>query len=553
MLSRLYISNYAIISEVEISFTKGLNIITGETGAGKSILIGALGLILGERADSSVLLDKTRKCLVEGVFPQQQKESIQQFFIDNDIDNEGEIILRREIAVNGKSRAFINDTPVNLSQLQLLASQLVDLHQQFDTLELGQDTFQMEILDALATQFPLRSDFAKAFQSYVVARSNLRSLESAREESLKEYDYYQYLHNELEEAAFKPGELEQLESELNLLAHAEQVNNTLQKVGAVLDTDELPVTQQLKSLIQSVEAVARYHPTIQSISDRLRSVQIELKDISSEADHMAAGISMDAARLSVINERLSTGYKLLKKHNVTDTDGLLKVQEQIAERISRVLNLDNDINKAKQETAKLEKQALDLALKLSKGRKAVVSGFEANVKALLKRVGMPNAFLKVSLQTNELNAAGIDQVEFLFDANKSGRYEPLRKVASGGEFSRLLLCIKTLVAGSLAMPLMIFDEIDTGISGEAAKQVGILMKEMGGSHQVISITHQPQIAARADAHYFVYKKEQNGAIRTQLRRLNDDERVESIAKMMSGEKPSTAAMESAKELMNAGE
>lgn len=552
MLSRLYIANYAIISEVEISFTKGLNIITGETGAGKSILIGALGLILGERADSSVLLDKTKKCLVEGIFPHDNRESIQKFLSENDIDNEGEIILRREIAVNGKSRAFINDTPVNLSQLQQLASQLVDLHQQFDTLELGQDKFQMEILDALAKQFPLKHEFSKVFQSFVIARGVLRNLESAREESLKEYDYYQYLHNELEEAAFKPGELEKLESELNLLAHAEQVNNALQKVGAVLDTDEQPLTQQLKWLVQSVEAVAKYHPSIQSIADRLRSAQIELKDISSEAEHMASGISMDAARLNEINERLSMGYKLLKKHNVSGTDGLLEVQDQIAEKISRVLNLDDDINKAKQDTERLEKQALDLAIKLSKGRKAVVNGFEADVKNLLKRVGMPNAALKVNLQNQELNEAGIDHVEFLFDANKSGRFEPLRKVASGGEFSRLLLCIKTLVAGSLAMPLMIFDEIDTGISGEAAKQVGILMKEMGGSHQVISITHQPQIAARADAHYFVYKKEQNGAIRTQLRRLNEEERVESIAKMMSGEKPSSAALESAKELMSAG-
>jgi DNA repair protein RecN (Recombination protein N) len=404
----------------------------------------------------------------------------------------------------------------------------------------------------LAKQFPLKHEFSKVFQSFVVARGILRNLESAREESLKEYDYYQYLHNELEEAAFKPGELEKLESELNLLAHAEQVNNALQKVGAVLDTDEQPLTQQLKSLVQSVEAVAKYHPSIQSIADRLRSAQIELRDISSEAEHMASGISMDAARLNEINERLSLGYKLLKKHNVSDTDGLLEVQHQIAEKISRVLNLDDDINKAKQDAERLEKQAQDLAITLSKGRKEVVSGFETDVKNLLKRVGMPNAALKVNLQNQELNEAGVDHVEFLFDANKSGRFEPLRKVASGGEFSRLLLCIKTLVAGSLAMPLMIFDEIDTGISGEAAKQVGILMKEMGGSHQVISITHQPQIAARADAHYFVYKKEQNGAIRTQLRRLNEEERVESIAKMMSGEKPSSAALESAKELMSAG-
>jgi DNA repair protein RecN (Recombination protein N) len=552
MLSRLYISNYAIISEVEISFTKGLNIITGETGAGKSILIGALGLILGERADSSVLLDKTKKCLVEGIFPHDNRESIQQFLSENDIDNEGEIILRREIAVNGKSRAFINDSPVNLSQLQQLASLLVDLHQQFDTLELGHNRFQLEILDALAGQVALRKEFNGAFANYLACRDALRRLEAAREESLKEYDYYHYLHSELEEAAFKTGELEQLESELNLLAHAEQVDNSLQKLSAVLDTDEQPVTQQLKALIQSLESVSKYHHSLQALADRLRSAQIELKDISSEAGHIASGISMDAARLNEVNERLSQGYKLLKKHNVKDTAALLQVQEQIGEKISRVLNLDEEIAKAKDGFDRSQKAAMDIASVLSAGRRSVISEFELNVKKLLNRVGMPNAVLKVMLDQCDMNDSGTDKVEFVFDANKSGRFEPLRKVASGGEFSRLLLCIKTLVAGSLAMPLMIFDEIDTGISGEAAKQVGILMKEMGHSHQVISITHQPQIAARADAHYFVFKKELNGAIRTHLRRLNDDERVESIARMMSGEKPSPAAMESAKELMSAG-
>ncbi|HLO79897.1 MAG TPA: DNA repair protein RecN [Chitinophagaceae bacterium] len=552
MLSRLLISNYAIISEVEISFTKGLNIITGETGAGKSILIGALGLILGERADSSVLLDKTKKCLVEGVFPHDNRESIQAFFSENDIDSEGEIILRREIAVNGKSRAFINDSPVNLSQLQQLASLLVDLHQQFDTQELGQDRFQLEILDALAGQVLLRREYSKAFGDFLVARDALRKLEKAREESLKEYDYFHYLHTELEDAAFKTGELEQLESELNLLAHAEQVNNSLLKLSAVLDTDDQPVTQQLKSLVQSLEAVSKFHADLQVLADRLRSAQIELKDISSEAEHLAASISMDAARLNEINERLSLGYKLMKKHNVKDTDGLLQVQQQIGEKISRVLNLDDEIAKAKNEHDRLLKHAGDLAEGLSKGRSSVVKDLESNVKKLLNRVGMPNAVLKVSLDKADMNNTGIDKVEFLFDANKSGRFEPLRKVGSGGEFSRLLLCIKTLVAGSLSMPLMIFDEIDTGISGEAAKQVGILMKEMGHSHQVVAITHQAQIAARADSHYFVYKKELNGAIRTQLKRLNDEERVEFIAKMMSGEKPTPAALESAKELISAG-
>lgn len=551
MLSRLYISNYAIISEVEISFTKGLNIITGETGAGKSILIGALGLILGERADSTVLLDKAKKCMVEGMFPHDNRDTIQQFFTENDLDHEGEIILRREISMNGKSRAFINDSPVNLAQLQQLSTLLVDLHQQFDTLQLGQDRFQLDILDAVAGQTNSRKKYAHCFAKFIDAREIWRKLERAREESLKEYDYYHFLHSELEDASFKEGELEQLEGELGLLSNAEQVSNALFKLNGVLDADEQPVTRQLKSLAQQMEGVARFHPALQSLADRLRSAQVELKDIAQEAEQISSGISMDAKRLNEVNERLSVGYKLLKKHNVKDTHALLGVQQQIGEKIRRVMNLDDEIVKAKLEYEQALNEATKLARLISEARKSVVKDFEEEVRVLLQRVGMPNAKLKIELDLCELNNMGADRVEFLFDANRSGKFEPLRKVASGGEFSRLLLCIKTLVAGSLSMPLMIFDEIDTGISGEAAKQVGILMKEMGHSHQIISITHQPQIAARADAHYFVYKKEINGAIRTQLRRLNDDERVESIAKMMSGEKPSQSALQNARELMTA--
>jgi DNA repair protein RecN (Recombination protein N) len=551
MLSRLYISNYAIISEVEISFTKGLNIITGETGAGKSILVGALGLILGERADSSVLLDKAKKCLVEGLFPHDNRDSIQQFFSDNDLDYEGEIILRREISVNGKSRAFINDSPVNLAQLQQLSALLVDLHQQFDTLQLGHDRFQLEILDAVAGQTEARKKYAGCYGGFLQSRDSWRRLEKAREESLKEYDYYHFLHTELEDAAFREGELEQLEGELGLLSNAEQVSNALFKLNGVLDADEQPITRQLKSLAQQMEGVARFHPALQSLADRLRSAQVELKDIAAEAEQISAGISMDAQRLNEVNDRLSVGYKLLKKHNVKDTNALLDVQKQIGEKIHRVMNLDEEITKAKLEHELALAMASDLARVISTARRSVVEDFETNVMGLLKRVGMPNARLKIELNACDLNNMGADRVEFLFDANKSGKFEPLRKVASGGEFSRLLLCIKTLVAGSMSMPLMIFDEIDSGISGEAAKQVGILMKEMGHSHQIISITHQPQIAARADAHYFVFKKEVGGAIRTQLRRLNDDERVESIAKMMSGEKPSASALQNARELMTA--
>jgi DNA repair protein RecN (Recombination protein N) len=342
-----------------------------------------------------------------------------------------------------------------------------------------------------------------------------------------------------------------LEAELGLLSNAEQMSQALYNLTGVLDANDQPVTRQLKSLAQQMEGVARFHPALQALADRLRSAQVELKDIADEAEHISEGISMDVKRLNEVNERLSIGYKLLKKHNVKDTQALLVVQKQIGEKIQRVMNVDEEIAKAKTEHDQALQTAREQAGRISGGRISVVKDLEAKVGFLLQRVGMPNAKIKIELESGELNNMGSDRVEFLFDANKTGRFEPLRKVASGGEFSRLLLCIKTLVAGSLAMPLMIFDEIDTGISGEAAKQVGILMKEMGHSHQIISITHQPQIAARADAHYFVYKKEVSGAIRTQLRRLNDEERVESIARMMSGEKPSASALQNARELMTA--
>jgi DNA repair protein RecN (Recombination protein N) len=551
MLARLFISNYAIISELEISFTRGLNIITGETGAGKSILMGALGLILGERADSSVLLDKSRKCMVEGVFAHDNRASIREFLDEHELENDGEIILRREIGVNGKSRAFVNDSPVNLSQLQQLASMLVDLHQQFDTLELGQNRFQLEILDVLAGQLPIRRNYSQLYQEWLHEKQRLAQLENAREESLREHDYYQFLHQELEDSAFSEGELERLEAEQNLLVHAEQVDLTLRRLISALDEDEQPITQQLKSLIQALEGVARYHAPIQALAERLRSTQIELKDIADEAGHLASGIHSDAARQQEVNERLSLGYRLLKKHSARNTAGLLAVHEQIRTKLDGLINLDQEILSARKAYEALLAKATQLASQLSAGRAAAVDGFEKKVRDLLHRVGMPNAVLKVQLEKGELSEAGSDRVEFLFDANKSGKAEPLRKVASGGEFSRLLLCIKTLVAGSVSMPVMIFDEIDTGISGEAARQVGILMKEMGSAHQVISITHQPQIAAKADAHYFVYKQEMGGAIRTQLRRLTEEERIESIAKMMSGEKPSETALRTARELVTA--
>lgn len=552
MLSRLYIRNYAIIREIDVRFEKGLNIITGETGAGKSILVGALGLILGERADSSVLLDTSQKCLVEGFFQYPDHPSLEAFFKEQDIERDSELILRREISSAGKSRAFINDTPVNLTQLQQLAALLVDLHQQFDTLELGQNSFQLDILDALASQLPMRKELAQTYLQYRSALQVWKELEAFKEKEQKEFDYFNFLFTELEEAALKPGEIEALEQELGMLEHAGQVTTVLQKVNHLLDSADQPVTQTIRSLVHQLETIAAYHPQISSLAERLRSAQIELKDIADETDRISSGVSMDESRQQEVNDRLSVVYKLCKKHQVKSTDELLHIQEGLFSRISKVANLENELHAAAKETVRLKKLAEDVATKISNGRRKVIPGFEKHVQKLLERVGMPNARMSIQAEKDELSLSGIDKVEFLFDANKSGKFESLRKVASGGEFSRLLLCIKTLVGDSLSMPVMIFDEIDSGISGEAAKQVGLLMKEMGKGHQVISITHQPQIAAQADAHFYVFKQESDGAIRTQLRRLEQDERIRSIAQMMSGENPSEAALNNARELITAG-
>ena len=550
MLSRLQISNYAIINELSTPFTKGLNIITGETGAGKSIVAGALALILGDRADSSVLLDKSRKCIVEGIFIDHNEEAVKQYFFENDIESDQEIILRREISANGKSRAFINDTPVNLSQMQKLASLLVDLHRQFDARELGEDHFQLQVLDALAGQVEIRKEYNRAFNAYSKSKQQEEFLQKQKADALKEYDYHLFLFNELEEASFKEDEIEELEAELNILSHAEQVNAALAKTEATLDGDEQSMSRDLKSLVQTLETVAKYSADIQVLVDRLRSAQIEIRDIAGEAAGISASVNMDEKRLNTVQDRLSLGYKLLKKHNVTETKQLLSIQQNLQIKISKVLDLDGDIEKIAKEVKKNDEVTTKIANTLTAGRRKVIPELEKKISALLTRVGMANARLRIQIETVSKSGSGADEVDFLFDANKSDKFESLGSVASGGELSRLLLCVKTLVAGSLQMPVLIFDEIDSGISGEAARQVGILMKEMGKKHQVISITHQPQIAAMADNHFFVYKKEIGGSLRTQMKQLNEDERVEAIARMMTGEKLSSAALQNARELIS---
>jgi DNA repair protein RecN (Recombination protein N) len=549
MLQNLHIQNYAIIDEIDIQFSSKLNIITGETGAGKSILMGALSLILGERADSAVLMNKEKKCFIEGFFSIDNKSEIKTFLKENDLDENNELVLRREISANGKSRAFINDTPATLQQMKQLASLLVDLHQQFDTLELGNSDFQRQVIDALANHSPNLQSYQTLYKQWLQSKAGLEELIRQKNEFTKEADYHQFLLDELNELSLKENELEDLDAELQLLNNSEGIKNTLSKVYFDLKESEQPLVQTLKQCINQLQHYSQLHHELPVIIERLQSSQIELSDIASEINSINNTVHFDEARINLINERLAAGYKLLKKHGVQQTSELLFIQADLEKKLQAVLNIDEAIIAKEKGTSGLLKQAEELAAQISSSRKKQTHPFEEKVNALLLQVGMPNARIKVDIATTALNEFGKDNIEFLFDANKSNRFEPIKKVASGGELSRLMLSIKSLVAQSIDLATMIFDEIDTGISGEAAKQVGLIMKALATNRQIICITHQPQIAGKADAHFFVYKNVINDTVKTNIRQLNNDERITSIAQMLSGEKPTAAALENAREMI----
>lgn len=549
MLTKLSIQNYAIIDKLEIDFPNQLTVITGETGAGKSIIIGALGLILGERADSTALVNKEKKCIIEGVFDAENKKEIRHFLAENDFDNNDELVIRREIGVNGKSRAFINDTPVTLAQLNALSSLLVDLHLQFDTMEVGESNFQRDVLDALAGNAPLLEEYQSLFLQGQKIKKETEELKLQKQQFHKEADYNRFQFTELEEAGFKENELEQIDTELKLLNNAEGIKAALGKVYSELKENETPLVQQLKVMLNQLNPYASYHTDLPALLQRLQSTQVELQDIADDVDRISSHINYDPEKIEQLNERLSWGYKLQKKHGVNSTNELLLVQKQLEEKLQAVLNIDEAIIKKEEEANRLFGEAATSAAKMAANRRKQINPLETKVNKLLAQVGMPNAKLKVDIQTVELNLSGTDAIEFLFDANKSGQFQPVRKVASGGELSRLMLCIKSLVAESIDLPTLIFDEIDTGISGEAARQVGIIMKNLATKRQVICITHQPQIAGKADAHFFVYKEIVKDKVKTNIRQLTTEERITAIAKMLSGEKPTAAAMENAREMV----
>ncbi len=552
MLQKLTIHNYAIIDEISIEFHPQFNIITGETGAGKSILVGAMGLVLGNRADSSVLLNNQKKCIVEACFAIKKNAFITQLVKDNELDfDNSEMIIRREVTSNGKSRSFINDTPVTLQVLKQFTSHLVDLHLQFDTLDVGATDFQRDVLDALANNETLLADYKKEYTAFSSFTKKLESLKAQQAKAKADADYYNYLYNELAEANFKTDEIETLEEELKLLSNSENILSTLNAISTSLANSEQPITQVLKSFVNQLHALKTNHAPIVSITERLQSTQIELTDIADEIETAQNGINLNDERKQQITERIDLGNTLLKKHAAINTNALLQAQENISNKLQDVLNIDDEITILEKQVALHNNNAKALALKISAARKKQTEPFTNNLHKLLAQVGMPNARLKIDITESPLNMDGSDNINFLFDANKTNHYEPIYKVASGGELSRLMLCIKNIVAQSMQMPTLIFDEIDTGISGEAARQVGIIMKNLSLHHQLISITHQPQIAAKANNHYYVHKKEIDGHIKTRIHLLTNNERVDAIAAMLSGATLTENSKNIAREMMGA--
>jgi DNA repair protein RecN (Recombination protein N) len=550
MLLHLQIQNYAIIEEIAIDFSEGLQVITGETGAGKSIIAGALSLVLGERADTAVLKHRDRKAVVEAAFRVQHLKEVEQFLAEEELDRDQELVLRREISPNGKSRAFVNDTPVNLDQLRRLCSLLVDLHQQFDILSLGEAGFQLAVVDALAAHVVLLGQYHSIFQKLQHAKRGLEDLKTRQAAADKENDYHSFLFNELEEAGLLENEFEEAEILLKRQSHSEAIKSVLTGIQYNLEGSEQPLVQQLRLFIQQLEPFRAFHEKFPEILQRLASVHIEIQDLAGEIESANNGIRYDAEQIEKLNERLHLGYKLFKKHHVSTTAGLISLRDQLEGRLSESLHIAEEIHAKEKEVESLVKEATAAARVLSSNRKAQTGPLEEKVNDLLRKVGMPNARIRVMCNATELNEQGTDRVEFLFDANKSGRFEPLKKVASGGELSRLMLCIKSLVAQSMDMPTLLFDEIDSGISGEAARQVGIILKELSRKRQVICITHQPQIAGKGDAHFYVFKELQGDTVHTKIRLLDGESRVLVIAKMLSGEKPTAAAIENARELVN---
>jgi len=555
LFTSLSIRNYVLIQELEIDFREGLSIITGETGAGKSILLGALGLLTGERADSRDVArrvstdDAPKKCIVEGIFD-LHAAIWKDYFDAHELEYDPETVIRREISADGKSRAFINDSPVNLSALKELGAVLIDIHSQHQNIYLQSPAFQLEILDTYAQQTGEVAAFSRAYTHYRKLQAELEELQIAATQQRSELDYHRFRYNELEAAKFIDGEQETLEKELQTLTHAGDIQTGLAQVNALLDADDLSVTQMLKSAFSILSKLQSVYSPAESFRQRIESSLIDLRDIAAETERIAEAMELNPDRLQEVNARLDLLYSLQQKHRVSSVREMMAIRDELDIKIRDINDFDVRIEQVQTILAQTHEQIESMATAISGKRKQAIPAIEERILSLLVQLGIPNAIFKVELLPDgQFTPKGTDMVRFLFSANRQQSLQELGKVASGGEISRLMLSIKAAISEKIALPTLIFDEIDSGVSGEIAGKMGIILEQMAQFAQIINITHLPQVAARGKHHYLVYKEDQGDISQTKVKKLTDEERITEIAKMLSGEKLTDAAMENARHLL----
>lgn len=549
MLVNLSIQNYALIDDVSVAFSNGFTTITGETGAGKSILLGGLSMVLGKRADLSSLKNKEQKCVIEAEFD-ISKYQLQQFFEENDLDYEDTTILRREILPSGKSRAFVNDSPVTLDVMRALGDQLVDVHSQHQTMRLTENDFQMKVLDALADNTEYISRYTEELEKLGIASKELQKLEDFQADADKEHDYNSFLLKELEDAKLREGMQEELEAEYEQLSNVEQIMEQLSTGHQLLNDEQLGIVGRLTDLKRAFQNLGDFGPDYKSLSERIQSVLIETDDIASELERLKDRVEADPERLEVVNGQLQQLYDLQKKHHTDTVSNLIAIREELAQKVDAVANIESKIKEKREEVDTITKQVDAWAKKISDGRKSVIPQLKETLQKDLASLGMPSASFNIEVNPSKsFKANGKDDLEFLFSANKGSNYGDLKKVASGGELSRIMLTIKSILATYENLPTMMFDEIDTGVSGEISNRMGEIMQQMSKNMQVFSITHLPQVASKGNYQFKVYKEEGPEGTSTHIKQLSKDERIRELAEMLGGKSLSESALAHAKELL----
>lgn len=550
MLTSLSIKNFALIDNLQVNFTNGLTIITGETGAGKSILLGGLSLILGKRADLSSIKDTSEKCVIEATFD-IANYNLKSFFKDEDLDYESLTIIRREILPSGKSRAFINDTPVNLDSLQQLGERLLDIHSQHQTLQLTNDDFQFQVIDALANNASEMQNYATLLKTFKSLQAELKLLQNSKSEAVKEHDYNAFLLKELEDAKLVEGELKALEEEYETLNNIEDIKTRLSHSHQLMSDENAGVLVNLTEIKNQLSKLSNYTTSYKEIYERITSSLIELQDVYIELESLLDQLEADPNRLEVVNAKLQILHNLMLKHSVSDDSELIQIKNELNQKVSDTENLDQLISEKASEIKTIQNQLESLSNTIHEKRVKSIPSLTSQIEAILDTLGMPNAKFKIELDLgNTYHYNGKDNLSFLFSANKGGQFNELKKAASGGELSRIMLAIKSILSKYMHLPTIMFDEIDTGVSGEISNKMASIMQQMSKTMQVFTITHLPQIAAKGDNHFKVFKEDVNDKTQTQLKKLSHDERIVEIAQMLGGIEVSNSALEHAKQLLN---